>query len=96
MHKFRCWYFTLKRFCLILIRPYPIKSATPRFYDEETAIFIVSRRGYSRNLIIKYQAKTAVDMRNPENDLNSKYGEKFNELWIEFSKHIDKMGIKDG
>ena len=46
--------------------------------------------------ILESQAKTELDMRTIESELNDKYGEKFEELWPEFVKHVDKMEIKKG
>lgn len=46
--------------------------------------------------ILESQAKTELDMRTIESELNDKHGEKFEELWPEFVKHVDKMEIKKG
>lgn len=46
--------------------------------------------------ILESQAKTEVDMRTTESELNEKYGEKFKEMWPEFVQHVDKMEIKKG
>lgn len=46
--------------------------------------------------ILESQAKSAIEMRTLENNLNSKYGEQFTELWTEFVKHVDGMENKKG
>lgn len=46
--------------------------------------------------ILESQAKNEIAMRTIENNLNSKYGDQFTELWQEFVKHVDKMDVKSG
>ncbi len=46
--------------------------------------------------ILMTRAESELAMRNLENDLNSKYGDKFKEMWGEFSKHVRKFETKKG
>jgi hypothetical protein len=46
--------------------------------------------------IIMKRAKSALALREKENALGSKYGDKFNELWSEFSTHVRKSEDKKG